>query len=482
MSEQINIRSEALKALTMILEEKRPSHLVIRETLAALPGLDRRDRAFFTRLCEGTVEQLLRIDYVLAQCSSVPVRKMKPLIRTLLRMSVYQLLFMDSVPDSAVCNEAVRLAGKRGFSGLKGYVNGVLRSVCRLDREKTLPPRGKNEHEYLSIYYSAPLWLVDYLAECYGEEKAEKILSGFLAERPLTVRMNLSRGRREDIIGSLENQGVTVKPVFAESTLNPEDSAVSEKTDLRTEKSENGNESTDIFQEALALENPGNPAGLAAMKDGLIQVQDIASMLPVFAADIRPGETVVDVCAAPGGKTLHAADILAGSGNVISRDLSAEKVRMIQENIDRSKLTGITAQVHDATVFDPELEGKADVVIADLPCSGLGIIGKKPDIKYRMDKAQIDELAALQRQILTAVSRYVRPGGRLIFSTCTLSREENQENREWFLNQFPEFKPLPITDGHFSVFGEASVGEGYIQLVPGIHPCDGFFVAGFVRK
>lgn len=450
MSEQINVRSEALKALMMILEEKRPSHLVIRETLAACSGLDRRDRAFFTRLCEGTVEQQLRLDYVLSQCSSVPVRKMKPLIRTLLRMSVYQLLFMDSVPDSAVCNEAVRLAGKRGFGGLKGYVNGVLRSVCRLDETKTLPDPEKSRTDYLSVRYSVPVWLVDYLTNTYGAETAETIFDGFLTERPLTARMNLSRKNKAEIIMSLEKQGVKAGEM-------------------------------DVFPEALTLESTGNLADLDAMKQGLIQVQDLASMLPVCAARLRPGDTVVDVCAAPGGKSLHAADILAGSGKVLCRDLSQEKVDLIRENINRSKLSGIEAAVWDATVFDPGLEEKVDVVIADLPCSGLGIIGKKPDIKYRMDLSQIHELAQLQRQILTAVSRYVRPGGRLVFSTCTLSHEENTENRSWFLEHFPEFSSVPLDDSHFEAFEADTKQDGHIQLIPGIHPCDGFYVAVFEK-
>lgn len=454
MSEQINVRSEALKALMMILEEKRPSHLVIRETLAKLPGLDRRDRSFFTRLCEGTTEQLLRLDYVLSKCSSIPVRKMKPLIRTLLRMSVYQLLFMDSVPDSAVCNEAVKLAVKRGFSGLKGYVNGVLRSVCRLEEDETLPSPEKNRNDYLSVKYSVPVWLVDYLAEHYGIDQLEVILNGFLTERPITARINLSRTDRETVVRALEKEGVSVSPAFDDSA----------------------------YDDVVSLENTGNPAELSVMREGLIQIQDVASMLPVFAAGIQPGETVIDVCAAPGGKTLHAADVLAGSGKVISRDLSQDKVDLIIENIKRSCLPGVQTAVHDATVFDPGLEKKADVVIADLPCSGLGIIGKKPDIKYRMDHAQICGLAVLQRQILSVVSRYVKPGGRLIFSTCTLSREENGENRRWFLEMFPDFSPMQLTDKHFSVFEESSVGEGYIQLVPGLHPCDGFYVAAFRRS
>lgn len=448
MSTQINVRGEALKALMMILEDGRPSHLVIRDRLSALPEMDRRDRGFFTRLCEGTVEQLIRIDYVLGKCSSTPIRKTKPMIRTLLRMSVYQLLFMDSVPDSAVCNEAVKLAVKRGFSGLRGYVNGVLRGVCRLDPSETLPSLTTDRDAYLSVKYSTPLWLIKTLSETYGEDRLETILKGFLTERPVTARVNLSRVKKEQVIASLENEGVEAG-------------------------------SMENFAEVLMLKQTGNLAELTAMKEGWIQIQDIASMLPVFAANLQPGEAVLDVCAAPGGKSLHAADILGGTGHVYSRDLSQEKADMIRENVVRSKLTGITVSVHDATAYDPMFEKKADVVIADLPCSGLGIIGKKPDIKYRMTAEQINELALLQRQILTTVVRYVKPGGRLIFSTCTLSHEENRDNRRWFMESFPQFSPIPLEDDHFSLFGEASTGEGYIQLLPGIHPCDGFYVAAF---
>lgn len=460
MSDTTNLRSAALTALHQIIEQNRPSHLVIRETLAAHPEYSRQERAFFTRLCEGTVEQMLRLDYVLMQCSSVPIRKMKPLIRTLMRMSVYQLLFMDSVPDSAVCNEAVRLAGKRGFSGLKGFVNGVLRAVCRLDREKTLPERGENVHQYLSIKYSMPLWLVDYLAGQFGEERIETILQGFLTERPLTVRMNLSQADAGEIKKSLLAQNITIEKPFADEVSAYHDE----------------------FPETLALSGTGNLQEVNAMCDGLIQVQDIASMLPVYAAGLKKGDRVVDVCAAPGGKTLHAADILAGTGSVTARDLTEEKVRLIRENIDRSGFKNISAEVWDASVFDPSLEEQADVVIADLPCSGLGIIGKKPDIKYRMTHDQIRELAGLQRKLLTVVSRYVKPGGKLIFSTCTLSREENQDNRNWFLEQFNNFVPTELSDSHFRPFEEASAREGYIQLIPGIHPCDGFYVAAFQRK
>jgi len=460
MSESMNPRAAALNALHMIIEQNRPSHLVIREMLASHPEYSRQEKAFFTRICEGTVEQMLRLDYVLMQCSSVPIHKMKPLIRTLMRMSVYQLLFMDSVPDSAVCNEAVRLAAKRGFSGLKGFVNGVLRSVCRLDREKMLPKREEDLHHYCSINYSMPLWLVDYLAEQFGEERLETVLQGFLTERPMTVRMNLSKADTSSIKESLSAQKVIVTEPFS---------------DLFSSYNE-------YFPESLALSNTGDLKEIHAMRDGLIQVQDIASMLPIYAADVQIGDVVIDVCAAPGGKTLHAADVLAGTGSVTARDLTEEKVRLIRENIDRSGFTHVKAEVWDAAEFDPSWEEKADVVIADLPCSGLGIIGKKPDIKYRMTHDQMIELADLQRKLLSVVSRYVKPGGKLIFSTCTLSREENLDNRDWFIQHFPQFSPINLADSHFQPFESLTAREGYIQLIPGIHPCDGFFVAAFRRN
>ena len=197
-------------------------------------------------------------------------------------------------------------------------------------------------------------------------------------------------------------------------------------------------------------------------------------------ADPQPGDMVLDVCGAPGGKSLHIADRLKGTGLVVVRDLSEQKIRMVEDNMERTGFTNMRAEVWDALEFDPEWEGRADIVIADLPCSGLGIIGKKPDIKYQVTEEKLKALAELQKEILSVVSRYVKPGGKLIYSTCTIDRLENEDQREWFLSRFP-FESSPIDGMLGDAVREDTMKDGYVQLVPGRYPCDGFFIAAFKR-
>ena len=398
----INSREIALDILLEVLEKGSYSHLVLRQALTKYQYLEKQDRAFITRLTEGTLDYLIQIDYILNSCSSVKVQKMKPVIRTILRMSVYQLLYMDRVPDSAVCNEAVKLAVGRRFQGLKGFVNGVLRSVARQKESIVFP----DEATRLSI----PRWLYDMWTEDLGKETAERVCRAFLEESPLTVRCNLDKASREEILGSLTKQG-------AEARVSSDSASV------------------------LYLDRYDYLESLDAFRKGWIQVQDLSSTLVGDIADPEPGAYVIDVCGAPGGKSLHIADKLGGTGMVEVRDVSPSKVFMIEDNIARSGFTNIRAKVQDALVSDEASFEKADIVIADLPCSGLGIIGKKPDIKLRATPESLESLAALQREILSVAWRYVKPGGRLIYSTCTINRRENEENAAWFAENFP-FEPL----------------------------------------
>ncbi|MBQ7797036.1 MAG: 16S rRNA (cytosine(967)-C(5))-methyltransferase RsmB, partial [Lachnospiraceae bacterium] len=398
-------------------------------------------RAFITRITEGTLEYLIQIDAVINRYSKVKVNKMKPVIRTLLRMSVYQILYMERVPDSAVCNEAVKLAKKRKFQGLTGFVNGVLRNISR--------EKDKLEFASAAERFSIPQWMFDMWKKDYGTETAETISAAFLEERPLTVRCNTSLASMEEIRGSLKAQGISSVP----SELSP------------TMLSIAGYDYLDTVQ---------------AFAEGKITVQDTSSSLVGIVASPKKGDFVLDVCSAPGGKSLHVADLMEGSGLVESRDLTEYKVALVEENIARCGFTNMQTLVWDATEFDPSMEEKADIVIADLPCSGLGIIGKKPDIKMRLKEEEIDSLASLQREILSVVSRYVKPGGKLIYSTCTINRKENDENAEWIAANLP-FKKKEIA----SVLPEAlkkDCVENRIQLLPGIHPCDGFFIAAFERE
>lgn len=442
MTKQTDCREVVLDILTEIMEKGRYSHIVLRQALDKYQYLDKQDRAFITRVTEGTVEYRITIDAILERCSSVKVRKMKPLIRTILRMSVYQIFWMDRVPDRAACDEAVKLAVKRKFHGLKGFVNGVLRNIVR--------QKDSFVFDSWSERYSMPQWLIEHWQKSYPSEVVERMLKAFLEDIPTTVRCNLDRQSRQGIIDSLRRQGVTVR-------ISP------------------------LSEQALLLTEYDYLESLEAFQQGFIQVQDVSSGFVGTIADPQPGSRVLDVCGAPGGKSLHVADLLAGTGMVTVRDLTPEKVQMVENNISRSGFTNIRAEVWDALEFDPQWEAQADIVLADLPCSGLGIIGKKPDIKYHMTPEKMGQLAALQQEILTVVSRYVKPGGILVYSTCTINQAENQDQTVWFAKNFP-FEPVNISGRLGSAVQESSMKEGYLQLLPGKDPCDGFFIAVFRRK
>lgn len=442
MTKDTDSREIALDILMEILERGNYSHLVLHQALNKYQYLDKTERSFISRISDGTVEYLLQIDYVINSFSSVKVKKMKPIIRTILRMSVYQLLYMDRVPDSAVCNEAVKLAVKRKFSGLKGFVNGVLRNISRNKENISWPDD--------STRYSMPSWIVSMWQETYGKETAGIMMESFLKNSVTTVRCSLAIASKEDIIKSLENQGVKVSQSC-------------------------------ISDGILYLEQYDYLESLEAFQKGYIQVQDLSSSFVGQIADPQKGDFCIDVCGAPGGKSLHIADKLQGTGMVEVRDLSDRKIAMVQENMERSGLQNIRAKVQDALVPDPDSFQKADIVIADLPCSGLGIIGRKPDIKYRMTMEGLKSLAALQREILSVVQSYVKPGGKLIFSTCTIDKMENEDNVKWFLEQFP-FDGISLEGKLGSELDSPTMKHGYIQLLPGIHPCDGFFIAAFQKK
>ena len=420
-----DVRALALEVLLEVTERKEYSHLALRGALEKYQYLEKQDRAFLTRLVEGTVERMLELDYIIGCFSRTPVHKMKPVIRGILRMSVYQIKYMDRIPDAAVCNEAVKLAVKKGFSGLRGFVNGVLRSIVR----------GLGEVEYpgLSVKYSTPEWIVRQWTQEYGEELALGMLEDQYAERPVTVRVNLHRISREALAERLTREGVSVRTV-------------------------------DGLDCALAISGYDYLAALPSFQEGLFQVQDVSSMLAVLAAAPRPGDYCIDVCAAPGGKSLHMADLMNGTGMVEARDLTEYKVQLIEENIARSRMENIRAAQQDATVLDEGSVEKADVVLADLPCSGLGVLNKKRDLKYRMTPKQQEELVMLQRRILETVQRYVKPGGVLVYSTCTVHREENEGNTAWFLERFP------------FVLKERK------QMLQGRDPWDGFYIAKMERK
>ena len=435
-------RGIALDVLTEVLENGAFVHVALSRALFKYQYLEKQERAFITRLVDGTVERLLPVDEALSRCSSTPVKKMKPLIRTLLRMSAYQILFMDRVPDSAVCNEAVKLVAKRKFAGLKGFVNGVLRSLSRRKAEFAF------EEPYLK--YSMPQWLISRWEKEYGSERTTAMLEAFLTERGTTVRCRLERASMEEILESLKAQGAEAEP-------------------------------SPYGEDLLILKNYDYLEGLDAFAAGWLQVQDASSYLVGRVADPKAGSHVIDVCSAPGGKSLHLADLMKGTGLVEARDLTWQKVALIEENVERSGYENVRPQVWDALELHEESVEQADLVVADLPCSGLGIIGKKPDIKYRIQEQDLSDLAALQREILSVVWRYVKPGGHLIYSTCTVDPLENREEGAWVAAHV-RFGPVDLSGRLGEAVKEPSMAEGWIQLLPGKDPCDGFFISLFRRR
>lgn len=431
---KINERELVLDILLLVTRDGVHSHLAIGQVLEKYQYLEKKSRAFITRLTQGTLERMIELDTVIDRFSKTPVKKMKPVIRCILRSGVYQLLYMDSVPASAACNEAVRLAQKRGFSGLKGFVNGVMRAVSRAQAagEITDPDEQTEPERYLSVRYSIPLWLVGQWVQTYGYATAKNICAAFLQERPTAIRVNTEKLTAEELKTELESEGITV-------------------------------EQADIA-DALLISGYDHLGSLSAFVRGDFYVQDLSSMEVALAADVQQGWNVIDVCAAPGGKAIHVAQLMQGTGHVEARDLTEYKVDLILDNIDRCQVENMSAKVWDATVMDEDAVGSADLVIADLPCSGLGVLHSKPDIKYNMSPEQMHELAELQRQILAVVQTYVKPGGRLVYSTCTVNRGENEDNAAWFAAAYPEF--------------EKKLGR---QILPDERR-DGFFIAVFDRR
>jgi 16S rRNA (cytosine967-C5)-methyltransferase len=429
----VNQRELVLDILLAVEQRKEYSNIALQQTLQKYQYMDKQIRSFITKVAEGTLENRICIDYRINQFSKVKVSKMKPVVRNVLRMSVYQMTDMDAVPVSAICNEAVKLTRKRGFSGLSGFVNGVLRNIARNLNQVTYPDQEKNPLEYLSVVYSMPLWILEGWMKDYDLQTIEIMVQALGKERPTTIRVNTSNISVEQCKKHLEGQGIVVEP-------------------------------GDYIDTALKISNYNYMNQIDGFEEGYFAVQDESSMMVSKMANPSKDMHVLDVCAAPGGKALHMADLLQGTGKVIARDVSDYKVQKIEDNLNRYGFTNVELQVQDALQLTEETIEWADVVIADLPCSGLGIMGRKKDIKYNMTEEAQKELSQLQRKILQVVHQYVKPGGLLMYSTCTINKEENENNVQWFTEHFP-----------FRL-------EEQKQFLPGIDSCDGFFIAKLRRE
>ena len=429
----INTRALVADILTEIDKNMAKSHLLVREVLDKYDYLGREDKSFIKRVTVGTLEQRIRIDYVIERFSNTPVGKMKPFIRSVIRMSTYQLLYMDKIPDSAVVNEAVKLVAKRGFGGLRGFVNGLLRTISRSKAGIEYP--ADDTIKGMSINYSCPEIIVSSMVNDYGMDLTKVSLDASVREHVNYAR--LASGLQDSQL-----------------------QAILQEWDENNIDYEMDEDIPNLFRIG------GNKfADLKGFLGGLYTIQDKSSAM-VFKDIVFPENCVVlDVCAAPGGKACHAADLLGGRGRVIARDVSESKVMLIRENKERLKLDNIEAEFFDACDMDPSMEGAADVVILDVPCSGFGVIGRKPDIKYAVNEEGLAALVELQRRIIDNAVRYVKPGGQLLYSTCTMRKAENEENVDYILG-------LPGT----------GLSLKYSKTIMLSDKQDGFFIARFVRE
>ena len=448
---------EVVLDMFLSLKDGKPGHIVLKDTLDNYMYLDKASRGFITRLYEGTVEKRIYLEFVINSFSKTPVKKLKPVIRILMETAVYQIFFMDRVPNSAAINEAVKLTKKRGLTGLSGFVNGVLRNIARNKENITLPDKNKEYIRYLEVKYSMPKEVIEHFIEEYGGVKAEDILETFEKKQPIVARVNGTKLTREELVRKLTEEEVKVS------------------TDI-------------VFPESLKILELDSLGFLESFENGDFVIQDESSQFIGKIAELPINAKVLDLCAAPGGKTLLMAEKSEVS-KIIACDISERKTDLIEENINRLGIKKVVTMVNDATAFNDEFEEGFDLVICDLPCSGLGVIGRKRDIKYNITKNKIKELAKLQREILENAKKYVKKGGYLIFSTCTMSKLENEENFKFIL-EFNGFSAVDFSDKIKDSVMKYKVGsrliseaeKGYIRLLPGELGTDGFFISEFMRE
>lgn len=432
----VNPRQIAFEALNKIEKEGAYSNIAL-DLLLSKNLADTRDRSFVSNLFYGVTERKLTLDYQIKLYTDRPLNKMKKEVLTVIRMGAYQLLFMDKVPSSAAVNESVKISKKNGLSFASGLINAVLHKISENGLKL---PSDENYAEFLSVKYSCPEWLINKWIKEYGKGDAIGILQSSLGAAENYIKVNTLLIDEDSLISVMKKEGITC-----------------EKTDISG--------CLKIYLHGNAVEK------LDSFKKGLFHVQDAACQLCVKALKAKSGQRVFDLCAAPGGKSYSLAQEMNNSGEILSFDIHEHRVDLIKNGAQRLGLSCITALQGDATEFNDKI-GVADAVLCDVPCSGFGIIGRKPEIKYK-NPDEVKQLPELQLRILLNGADYVKKGGRLVYSTCTLSLSENNKVCNRFLEKNKKFVSVPPLDS-FS-------DDKYLTLMPHKNQTDGFFIACFER-
>lgn len=433
-----NGREIALETLNEVFYKDAYSNIILNHKLNS-SGLEERDKALVTEIVYGTIKYKYTIDKILDNFLKTGTNKLDKQILNILRIGVYQIKYLDKIPDFAAVNECVELAKKKSIKFSK-LVNGVLRNFIR---NKDLKIDFKNDIKRLSFEYSFPEWMVELFVKQYDKEIAERILRGLNSVPPNTVRVNNLKTNYDEVWEKLELNEYNIK----EGKVCPE--------------------AIQIIKGRSIEKNP-------FFKEGYITVQDESAMLVAPSMELEDDMVVLDLCSAPGGKTTHIAEIMNNTGIIYAFDIHTNKLTLIKQNVERLGITNIKLDTMDASILNKDLLNKADRVLIDVPCSGLGIIRKKPEIKWNKTYKDLKSLIPIQRNIMKNAAQYVKTGGIILYSTCTLNKEENEKNINWFLENFKEFELESLFYGYIDniIYSE----KGTVTILPDDN-MDGFFMA-----
>ena len=432
------MRKRAYEIVYGVLEEQEHSDVIFHRITDKMKTLSVQEKRFLKRLSYGAIEWAVESDAYIRHFSSLSVRRLEPSVRTVLRMALYEILHMDTVPEAVSCHEAVELLKSVAGERYAGFVNGVLRSVLRQRDEVRLRP-----WEELAL----PKNLYEYFLDRYGKKTTKKLANAFLERQPeVTIHIDSNKISVREYEEHLQSCNLQYA-------------------------------SGHYMRDSFLIRHCEDVRSLSGYEEGWFFVQDESSMLAVLCADIQSGDTVVDVCASPGGKSMHALLRMNGQGFLSYRDISEKKLSRVRENLRRLQYTNAKGKVWDGTRADREWRERADVVLADVPCSGMGIIGKKPEIKYHALQ-KVEKLVPLQREICQASLTMLRKGGVFLYSTCTICEKENEENVMW-LEEHCGLKRESLDAFLPEELQNKMTAQGMIQMLPGIHKSDGFFVARF---
>lgn len=441
-----NPRNIALNVLLKIEQDEAYSNIALNNAIKE-NKLNNLDASFVSALVYGVLEHQITLDYILCQYSKIPIRKIEQKTKIILRLGILQLLFMDKVPESAAVNESVNLAKKHKLQKSSGFINGVLRSITRAEVKYTLPDKS-DKIRYYSVKYSVPQELVSLWLKSYGEKNTEQLLISLGGRPKICARVNTLKTSTDKLIEELSKQNVRAERI-------------------------------PFLQDAITLENTGSIERLKAYRDGLFHIQDASSQLCVELLAPKQRQIMLDICSAPGGKSLTAAQLMNDRGKIFACDMYEHKLKLINSNSKRLGITSIITTLRDGARADKPLP-LADRILCDVPCSGLGILSRKPEIRYK-DNIIDNDLSDLQYKILCKSAENLANGGRLVYSTCTLNPEENNKNTARFLSEHTQFYGVKIQlpSGIERAFDE----EDYeITLMPHTAHTDGFYIAVFGKK